>query len=67
MEEYCSFRCKHAKFTKDTWCSDNITFYCKKLKRMVRKWEPCKVGRSSIKNEKEPTNPLPTPNHSEKV
>ncbi len=40
-EKFCDFSCKHAEFAKDAYCSDNITMYCKKLKKMVRKYSLC--------------------------
>jgi len=51
-EKLCDFSCEHAEFAKDTYCSDNITMYCKKAKTMVRKFSPCVVLQRKKKNRK---------------
>ena len=40
-EKLCDYSCTHAEFARNAYCSDNITIYCKKLKKMVRKFTPC--------------------------
>jgi hypothetical protein len=40
-EKVCDFSCEYAEFAKDAYCSDNITMYCKKYKKMVRKYAEC--------------------------
>ena len=41
VDTVCTFRCKHAGHIKDTYCSDNVTIFCKRTGRVVRKWTPC--------------------------
>jgi len=43
----CDFSCKYAEFTQDAYCSDNITIYCKKLKKLVRKFSPCSLDKKT--------------------
>ena len=40
-DKVCDFTCEHAEFAKDAYCSDNITMFCKKAKKMVRKYSLC--------------------------
>ena len=48
--KFCDFSCKYAEFSKDTYCSVNITMYCKKKKQMIRKFDPCLMRKK--KNER---------------
>lgn len=51
-EKFCDFNCEHAEFAKNAYCSDNITMYCKKAKKMVRKYSPCILEKKAKKKKK---------------
>ena len=51
-EKICDFACEHAEFAKNAYCSDNITMYCKKTKKMVRKYSPCILEKKAKKKMK---------------
>ncbi|MBN2377391.1 MAG: hypothetical protein JXD22_13390 [Sedimentisphaerales bacterium] len=40
-EKLCDYSCEFAAFARHAYCSDNVTIFCKKLKKMVRKFSPC--------------------------
>lgn len=52
-DKVCDFTCEHAEFAKDAYCSDNITMYCKKTKKMIRKYSPCILEKIHKKKKKQ--------------